>query len=175
MPKYRKMLSDWNAPYIQALMKQIETQSKPVLANWAIDYAERAILPIWENRRPQDLRPRETLHAARAWLSGAIKLPPAKRAILACHAAAREAEADPAAQAAARTVAQCSSTIHAPTHSIGLAFYGALAIAYDALGKDASWEQLEFRAAAECDRMLDALRAVSVENEPHPAKIDWKC
>lgn len=41
MPKARKMLSDWEAPYIQSLMKLIETQSKATLAFWAVDYAER--------------------------------------------------------------------------------------------------------------------------------------
>ena len=30
----RKLLSDWNAPYIQALKRQIEGQSKTTLANW---------------------------------------------------------------------------------------------------------------------------------------------
>ncbi|MDR0794857.1 MAG: hypothetical protein LBE79_02205 [Tannerella sp.] len=34
MKKYRKMLSDINAPYLQSLMKLIETQSKTTLANW---------------------------------------------------------------------------------------------------------------------------------------------
>ena len=28
MPKYRKMLSDVNAPYLQSLMRLIKTQSK---------------------------------------------------------------------------------------------------------------------------------------------------
>jgi len=41
MPKTRKMLSDWNAPYIQSLVKLIETQSKTTLAIWAVDYAEQ--------------------------------------------------------------------------------------------------------------------------------------
>jgi two-component system CheB/CheR fusion protein len=44
------MLSDWNAPYIQALVKLIETQSKTTLAVWATDYAARvakkSALPI---------------------------------------------------------------------------------------------------------------------------------
>lgn len=47
MPKTRKMLSDWNAPYIQSLMKLIETQNKATLANWAVDYFKRVILPLW--------------------------------------------------------------------------------------------------------------------------------
>ena len=50
-----------------------------------------------------------------------------------------------------------------------------MAVAYDTVGTSAAWEQLEQCAAAECGRMLDALRAVAVENEPNPAKISWKC
>jgi hypothetical protein len=175
MPKARKMLSDWNAPYIQSLVKLIETQSKSTLAYWAVDYSQRVILPVWSKHYPNDLRPQNALNAAQEWLSGAIKLPQAKTAILECHAAAREAEANPAAQAAARTIGQCASTIHSARHCIGLALYGALAVAYDTLGTNATWDQLEQCAADECEHMLDALRAVSVEDEPNPAKIGWKC
>ena len=175
MPKARKMLSDWNAPYIQSLMKLIETQSKATLANWAVDYSERVMLPLWSKYYPDDLRPQNALHAAREWLSGTIKLPQAKSAILECHAAAREADENPAAQSAARTIGQCASTIHSARHCIGLAFYGAIAVAYDRLGTDAPWRQIEQRAAEECGYMEAALRAAAVENEPNPTKIDWKC
>jgi len=175
MSKARKMLSDWNAPYIQSLMKLIETQSKATLANWAVDYSGRVILPLWIKYYPDDLRPQNALHAARQWLSGTIKLPQAKSAVLECHAAAREAVGNPAAQAAARTIGQCASTIHSARHCIGLAFYGAIAVAYDRLGTDAPWGQIEQLAAEECGRMEAALRASAVENEPNPAKIDWEC
>ena len=159
MPKRRKMLSDFDAPSIQSLVKLIETQSKATLANWAVDYADRVILPLWIKYDPDDLRPQNALNAAREWLSGAIKLPQAKKAILECHAAAREARVNLAAQAAARAIGQSASAIHSARHSIGLALYGALAVAYDRLGADAPWEQLEQCAADECGRMLDALRA----------------
>lgn len=175
MPKARKMLNDWKAPYIQSLMRLIETQSKATLADWAVDYSQRVILPLWCKYYPDDLRPQKALNAARDWLSGAIKLPQAKAAILECHAAAREADGNPVAQASARAIGQCASTIHSARHCIGLAFYGAIAVAYDRLGTDAPWEQIERCAAEECDRMEAALRAVAVENEPNPAKIDWKC
>lgn len=175
MSRARKMLSDWNAPYIQSLMKLIETQSKATLAYWAVGYSERVILPLWGKYYPDDLRPQNALNAAREWLSGTIKLPEAKAAILECHAAAREADGNPVAQAAARTIGQCASTIHSARHCIGLAFYGAIAVAYDRLGTDASWGQIEQCAAEECGRMEAALRSVAVENEPNPAKIDWKC
>lgn len=175
MPKGRKMLSNWDASYIQSLVKLIETQSKVTLANWAVDYAEQGILPLWSKYYPDDLRPQKALNAAREWLSGAIKLPLAKAAILECHAAAREADANPVAQAAARAIGQSASTIHSARHCIGLALYGAIAVAYDTLGTNTAWEQLERCAADECGRMLEALRSVAVESEPNPAKIDWKC
>lgn len=169
------MLSDWDAPYIQSLVKLIETQSKSTLAYWAVDYSERVILPLWSKHYPDDQRPQTTLNAAREWLSGAIKLPQAKKVILECHAAAREADEKPVAQAAARTIGQCASTIHSARHCIGLALYGALAVAYDSLGTNAPWEQLLQCAADECGRMEAALRAVAAEDEPNPAKIGWKC
>lgn len=172
MSKARKMLSDWNAPYIRSLMKLIETQSKATLAIWAVGYSERVILPLWREHYPDDLRPQSALNAAREWLSGTIKLPQAKSAILQCHAAAREAGENPVAQAAARTIGQCASTIHSARHCIGLAFYGAIAVAYDRLGTDAPWKQIEQCAAEECARMEAALRTVAVENEQNPAKID---
>lgn len=174
MPKARKMLSDLDAPYIQPLIKLMETQSKSTLAQWVIDYAERVILPLWRKHYPEDLRPQNALKATLEWLSGTIKLPQAKTAILECHAAAREAEANPVAQAAARAIGQSASTIHSARHCIGLALYGAMAVAYDTLATNAPWEQLEKCAAEECGRMLDALRAVSVNGEPNPAKLDWK-
>lgn len=175
MPKVRKMLTDWDVPYIQSLVKLIQTQSKPTLAHWAVDYSERVILPIWSKHYPKDGRPENALNAAREWLRGAIKLPQAKAAILECHASAREAEAFPAAQAAARTIGQSASTIHSARHCLGLALYGSIAVAYDTMGTKVSWEQVEQCAAGECSRMLEALRAIAVENEPNPAKIDWKC
>jgi len=170
------MLNDINATYLQSLMRLIETQSKTTLANWCIDYTELHILPIYEKTYPNDNRPRSTLTAARDWLAGKVKLPYVKNIILnECHAAAREVEKSPAAQAAARTCGQAAACIHTPTHSLGLALYGALAVAYDKLGADADWDSLLSVAAEECAKMESALCAVAVENEPNPAKINWGC
>lgn len=173
--KYRKMLGNWKEPYMQSLMRLIETQSKTTIANWCVSYAEEHILPVYEKAYPDDARPKTALNAARDWLDGKIKLPVAKKIILDCHAAAREAEPDPAAQAAARAVGQSAATIHTPTHSLGLAFYGAAAIAYDRIGIGAKPEVYEQIAADECAKMEMALRNVAVKNEPNPAKINWNC
>ena len=175
MPKYRRMLNDWEAPYIQSLAELIETQSMNTLAEWAVGYSEKKMIPIWIKYFPEDSRPQKALDAARRCLGGEIKLAQAKPAFAECTSAARESDASPAAQAAARAAGQSASVIQNASHSIGLALYGALAAAYDELGTDASWDELEGYAAAECREMLDALQSAAAENEPNPAKISWKC
>lgn len=175
MPKPRKMLNDCDAPYIASLMRLIETQSKQTIANWCVSYSETHLLPVWEKMFPDDPRPSAALQAARDWLDGKVKLPFVKKIILDAHAAAREAEENPAAQSAARAIGQSASTVHSATHSLGLALYGALAIAYDRIGVHSPWDELLRVAALECGKMEAALRAVAVENEPNPAKINWRC
>lgn len=175
MAKYRKMLT-LGIPSIDAMMELLSTQSKTTIVNWTMEYAERVVLPVWRKQYPDDPRPQHAIAAARDWMAGKVKLPAVKEIILnECHAAARENDANPTAQAAARAIGQAASTIHAPRHSIGIAFYGALAVAYDTLGKEAPWPELEQCAGEECDRMLASLRAAAVQDEPNPAKIKWKC
>ena len=123
MAKLRKMLGAADSPYILSLMRLIETQSKATLANWCMDYTEANILPIFEKHRPGDKRPRAAIAAARDWFAGKKKLPEVRNIILKeCHAAARELDDNPAAQAAARACGQASACFHTPTHSLGLAF-----------------------------------------------------
>lgn len=175
MAKPRKMLCDLEADYTQTLMRLIETQSKATLANWALNYAEANYLPIYTRHFPTDQRPRQAIQAARSWLAGDIKLPQVKPFILAAHAAAREAEAVPSAQAAARAIGQAASTIHSATHSLGLAFYGSAAVAYESFGTQASIDIYERVMEEEVGRVTKALRSVAVETEPNPAKINWNC
>ena len=176
MGKLRKMLGKADSPYIVSLMRAIETQSKATITYWCIDYTEEHILPIFEKECPGDSRPRMALDAARRWMEGKVKLPEVKNIILnECHAAARELEHNPVAQAAARACGQAAACFHTPTHSLGLAFYGAAAIAYDRVGINEKPDVYDKIAAEECAKMEDALRAVSVENEAQPAKIKWNC
>lgn len=176
MPKLRKMLGSATSPYIISLMRLIETQSKATIAAWCMDYTVANILPIFEKHCPGDIRPRSAIAAARDWFEGRKKLPEVKNIILnECHAAARELDGIPAAQAAARACGQAAASFHTPTHSLGLAFYGTAAIAYDRVGLDEKPEVYDQIAAEECAKMEAALRAVAVENEPNPAKIKWNC
>ncbi|MDL2233414.1 hypothetical protein LJC63_07535 [Ruminococcaceae bacterium OttesenSCG-928-L11] len=176
MNKPRKMLGSADSPYILSLKRLIETQSKATIAGWCLDYTQAHILPIFERRCPEDNRPRSALDASRRWFDGNAKLPEVKAIILnECHAAARELTDDPAAQAAARACGHAAACFHTPTHSLGLAFYGAAAIAYDKVGTGESPAVYDQIAAEECAKMEAALRAVAVENEPNPAKVSWRC
>ena len=175
MAKLRKMLGSVDSPYITSLMHLIETQSKTTIAKWCIDYAQEHILPIYEKAYPEDNRLKDAVNGAYDWLGGKTTLAAAKKLISQAQSAAREAEENPAAQAAARTVGQAAATIHTSTNSLALAFYGSAAIAYDRVGIEESTEVYEQIASEECAKMEAALRAIAVENEPNPAKINWNC
>ncbi|MEA4824584.1 MAG: hypothetical protein VB111_10795 [Clostridiaceae bacterium] len=176
MQKLRKMLGDLNAPSTIALMQLIDTQSKETICKWGMDFAEEKVLPIFEKRCPGDSRPRNALIAARDYLDGRVRFPAVKNSILnECHAAARELDSDPIAQAAARAIGQGSAVVHTLSHSLGLYFYCAAAVAYDRLGLAETAEDYNKIAEEVCAEYTAALKAVAVENEPHPAKIKWNC
>lgn len=176
MPKLRKMLGKADSIYIVSLMRLLETQSKETISKWCLDYAEEFILPIFIKHCPDDIRPHMALAASRDWFEGKKKLPEVKHIILnECHAAARELDNNPAAQAAARACGQAAACFHTPTHSLGLAFYGSAAIAYDSVGVGEKEEVYERIASEECAKMEDALRKISVSNESNPAKLKWNC
>lgn len=175
MAKLRKMLGAADSPYILSLMSLIETQSKTTIGDWCVDYAEKYILNIYEKAFPEDDRLRLAVEAYRSYRKGELKLPELKKAVALTVQAAKEAEKNPAAQAAARTIGQAIGAVYTPTHSLGLAFYGAAAIAYDRVGLEERPEVYDQIAAQECAKMEEALRACMVENEENPVKIIWYC
>lgn len=175
MAKLRKMLGAADSPYILSLMRLIETQSKTTIGDWCVDYAEKYILNIYKKAFPEDDRLHLAVEAYRSYRKGELKLPELKKAVALTVQAAKEAEKNPAAQAAARTIGQAIGAVYTPTHSLGLAFYGAAAIAYDRVGLEEKPEVYDRIAAQECAKMEEALRACMVENEKNPAKIKWYC
>jgi len=174
--KLRKTLGDVDAPSVVALRGLIDTQSRDTIRRWCLDYASSKILPIFERHCPGDARPRSALNVAREYIGDKVKFPAVKNIILGeCHAAARELDGNPAAQAAARAVGQGSAVVHALTHSLGLYFYAAAAVAYDRIGLEAAEEAYAKIAEEVCLDYADALRAIAVADEPDPAKLKWNC
>lgn len=177
MPKpLRKTLGAADAPETLALMALIDTQSRETICQWCLDVAQERLLPVFERRQPGDDRPRRALEAARNYLAGKVKFPQVKQIILKeCHQAARELDLDPASQAAARACGQAAAVVHTLTHSLGLLFYGAAALAYDELGLEGTAAEYTAFAARWGQELLSSLQAVAVADEPQPAKLKWYC
>jgi hypothetical protein len=110
------------------IVELVRKTDHKTLAVWAIDCVER-VLPYFEEKYPEDNRPRKAIEALRKWIrTGIFKMADIRGAALASHAAAREVGEDNAARSAARAAGQAVATAHVPTHSIGAANYALQAI-----------------------------------------------
>jgi hypothetical protein len=107
------------------------------LAVWAVDCAGR-VLPFFENKYPDDPRPRDAILACRAWITtGIFRMADIRRASLASHAAAREVGEDNASRSAARAAGQAVATAHVKLHATGAANYAVQAVFRAANASDA--------------------------------------
>ena len=104
-----------------------ERADRRALVVWALDLAAEAALRLKE-LLPDEKRPAEALDLAWLWARGKVKMPIAKRAILACHAVAKE-DVGPEAAALCHAVGQACAVVHARGHALGFAVYELTAIA----------------------------------------------
>ena len=147
----------------EAIVELVRKTNHKTLAVWAIDCVER-VMPYFEERYPEDHRPRRAIEALRKWIrTGIFKMKDIRKASLDAHAAAREVGEDNAARSVARAAGQAVATAHVPTHSIGAANYSLQAIhrtvnASDvdaAIAKERDWQYqhlLELRNSHEKSR-----------------------
>lgn len=110
-----------------------------ILAVWALDCAKR-VLPIFEEKYPNDPRPREALEAGRAWVQGEIRVGEARIAAFSSHAAARAAAGDPPASFAARVAGHAAATSHTSGHAIHAADYAVKAVSPDQKTRERTWQ-----------------------------------
>jgi len=106
------------------------------IARWAASCAERA-LHVFEERRPDDDRPRAAIESVRAWERGEVPMTACRTAAFAAHAAARDAtdSGAPDAVAAARAAGQAAAVAHMFDHSPHAANYAAKAIGLHGAGE----------------------------------------
>ena len=140
-----------DSPLLQGLSTLVGTQNRRVLVLWALESAEETVETL-EQRYPGEDRPRQALEAAWLWAAGTIKMPLARRAILDCHALAKEFSA-PADMARCHAVGQACSVVHTPGHALGYPIYDLTALARE-LGLDRCRDALEARAEHYVDRLL---------------------
>ncbi len=125
----RKSVSEiLNRSFTEHVDHQIFKSDQRVLALWAADCADH-VLPYFENKYPDDDRPRKAIEVLRKWIStGEFSMAVIRVASLSAHEAAKgkkEADAIFAAHAAGQAVA----TAHVSTHALGSSVYGIRAAA----------------------------------------------
>ena len=123
----KRMLIKPNAIELNDLQLLIKNSSHQTLAMWALDCAKE-LLTLFELEYQADDRPRIAIEKGYLWASGHIKMPEAKKAILAAHQSATEHQNNLVACAIARAIGQGVSTIHVRTHAIGIVIYGITAL-----------------------------------------------
>ena len=104
------------------------------LTLWAADCAGH-VLSYFEEKYPQDARPREAVEAGRAWARGDLAFSKVRAAALAAHAAARDADQG-SARAAARAAGHAAATAHVAGHARHAAAYAVSAATFAAVAAD---------------------------------------
>lgn len=112
----------------KSIAELLSKRDHRTLMLWATDCAEH-VLSYFEEKYPEDKRPREAIEAGRAWLRGEIAMSEARTAAFAAHAAARETN-QAAACVAARAAGHAAATAHVAGHAVHAATYAAKAAAF---------------------------------------------
>jgi hypothetical protein len=127
------------------LVSQVGTLTQPIAVRWAAECAQQ-VLNHYEDRYPDDKRPREAIDAALRWAKN-----PTETNAAAANAAANAAGTAYAAGTAANAAADAAGTAyHAYAYAAGTAAYAAAYAAGTAYAKEREWQS---------NRLLELLRA----------------
>lgn len=140
--RHNQILFSKENALLDNLRHLIGQANRRALILWALELAEETARELAE-KYPEDHRPREAIAASRAWAAGEIKMPIAKRAILDCHAMAKELT-NPADIARCHAVGQACSVVHTAGHALGYPMYELTAIVLE-LGLDDCRDAVEHR------------------------------
>ena len=140
--RHNQILFSKESLLLDNLRHLIDQSNRRALTLWALELAGETVLQLAE-RYPEDSRPQEAIAEARAWAAGEIKMPIAKRAILNCHAMAKELT-DSADIARCHAVGQACSVVHTAGHALGYPMYELTAIVLEQ-GLDGCRDSIEQR------------------------------
>lgn len=121
-----KLFFSRDSESLQELIQFIQIQTHRTLVMWALDCA-KAPLKEFEEKYPEERRPRLCLDLSEDWARGKIKMAKARPAILGAHAAAKEIN-DPPYSALCHAIGHAGATVHVETHGIGLPIYELTAL-----------------------------------------------
>lgn len=151
MKRKNEMLFSRDSVLLQELSELLAKQDRRTVVLWALELSGDCVRELWE-KYPMDDRPLRALEEAKRWAAGEIKMPQAKRAILHCHAMAKELE-PPVDKALCHAVGQACSTVHTKRHAMGLPIYELTAIVRKH-GIENCREPVEKRCAQYMDRLI---------------------
>lgn len=140
-----------------------------LLALWAAACAEH-VLPLFEEMKPDDMRPCHAVWAARAWAYGEIPMQQSGSASTAANAAARDLKGGP--RFAAYAAGQAAAVAHVAAHELGAAAYAIKAVWAAAPAEDA-----ERVRALECqwqrDQLPEEIRDLVLDDQRLRNDICW--
>ena len=140
-----------------------------LLALWAADCAEH-VLPLFEQARPTDDRPRRAIDLGRAWARGEIAWAEARSAGGHANAAARDLRG--AARHAAYAAGQAAAVGHVAAHELGAAAYAIRAA--QAAAPEAEREAAGRRECAwQRDRLPDEIRELVLDDQRLRNELCW--
>lgn len=122
-----------------------------LLALWAADCAEH-VLPLFEEVRPDDRRPRASIEHLRAWVRGEVRMMQSRAA--GGHAMGAARELTGAARHAAYAAGQAGAVAHVAAHDLGAAAYAIKAVRAAAPAGEG-----DAAGRRECQRQRDQLPA----------------
>lgn len=128
LKRKNQVLFDKNSEYMQDLILLFQEQTHVTMALWAFDFAEESIVALKE-KYPNETRPEQALIAVKDWAAGNIKMRFAQRAILDCHAFAKETR-EKEDIAICHAIGQACAVVHTAGHAIGYPIYDLTSIIY---------------------------------------------
>jgi hypothetical protein len=140
-----------------------------LLALWAASCAEH-VLDRFESAQPEDLRPRQAIEQARAWVRGEIKMMEARAAGGQAMGAVRDLRG--AARHAAYAAGQAGAVAHVAAHELGAAAYAikaARASAPDGEGEVAGRLECHWLRA----QLPEAIRELVLDDQRLRNDICW--
>ena len=151
LKKKNKILFSRDSECLQELKMLIEQQKHRTIVMWAMDCA-KVTLAQFEEKYPNELRPRMALDLCEDWSKGIIKMPAAKRAILDAHAVAKEID-DRVYGALCHAIGHAGASVHVETHALGLPFYELTSLVLK-LGNDEYQKPVHEKINYYCERLI---------------------
>ncbi|MGN0517151.1 MAG: putative immunity protein [Acutalibacteraceae bacterium] len=122
----RQILFNKDDDIIQEVALAINNTSRKAVVLWALALAGETVR-LLEQKSPQVGRARLAVELTAEWAAGNVKMPVAKKAILDCHAVAKQIT-DAEDIAHYHAIGQACATVHANGHAIGYPIYDLTAV-----------------------------------------------